>query len=515
MPYCPNPECPYRKRFGESAEYRKEIATCSDCDSPLSDEDVLGSVPKAPKKSVSFTLTDLHKRILWTVILVAFWSVLQHLSLPGIDYDYLSQKGVAVERASFRFTVFSLGLIPYVGAYVLVEMLALFIQPLKRWRREGTYEGRVRLVKTARWMTLLIAIYHGNSLLTSMAGMEEGRLFTDTGAGFRALLLLTLVAGVFLTVWIADLISSKGIGHGVSILFVTYGISSLPRKVTRLITVAKDDSIAAQLVAPLVILAGLIAFIIVVEKLVRRIPMRASDGATILVPIKLTTAGTIPADWAGWIVSVPLLILASYPPEEQSGQHLLQWVVNATAAGSFGRTLIYGICLILFYYVFTAFFHNPKKIAGFFGGHTGNGILSSKSILTMNHSLEGMALIGSLYLFVLASAQDALWHWLGLPLLMDGLTLLVVVCIALDVVNEIALRWQTDGLVKVAELHEPWKAGMLQSLLQEKSIPCVIRGYHHRALLYFFGPYIEMSAYVPNEHVDAAQEIVEQRLRLS
>ena len=81
--------------------------------------------------------------------------------------------------------------------------------------------------------------------------------------------------------------------------------------------------------------------------------------------------------------------------------------------------------------------------------------------------------------------------------------------------NEVSLRWRSDDLVKIAELHEPWKAGMLQSLLQEKSIPCVIRGYHHRALLYFFGPYIEMTVFVPSEHAEAAQVIVQQRLRLA
>lgn len=515
MPYCPNPDCPYRKRFGESAEFRSEIITCSDCGASLSEKDILGPAPKAAKKRIMFALTDMNKRILWTVILVAFWHILSHLSLPGIDYDVLSQKGLAVERALSRFTIFSLGLIPYVGAYVLVEMLALFIQPLKRWRQEGNYEGRARLVTAARWTTLLIAIFHGNALLTSMASMADGQMFIDKSLGFRALLLLTLVTGTFLTVLIADLISSKGIGHGVSILFLTYDISSLPRTVSRLFTLAKEDSIVTQFVAPLVMLIGFIILIIMVEKIVRRIPMRNGDGEAIIVPIKLTTAGNVPADWAGWFVGIPMIILAAYPPEMQSGQHVLQWMVNTMAAGSSVRTLVYGIFIVLFYYVFTAFFHNPKKIARFVSGQAENGSSSSDSVLAMDRSLEGMALIGSLYLFLLASAQDALWKWSGVPLLIDGLTLLLVVCIALDVMNEVTLRWQADSLVKIAELHEPWKAGMLQSLLQEKSIPCVIRGYHHRALLYFFGPYIEMTVFVSSEHAEAAQVIVQQRLRLA
>jgi hypothetical protein len=91
---------------------------------------------------------------------------------------------------------------------------------------------------------------------------------------------------------------------------------------------------------------------------------------------------------------------------------------------------------------------------------------------------------------------------------MDGLTALLVVCITLDLVNEARLRWRTGSLVKIAEYQEPWKAGLMQNVLEGKNIPSVIRGYHHRALLYFFGPYIELSLYVPRQQAEDAQEIL-------
>jgi hypothetical protein len=91
----------------------------------------------------------------------------------------------------------------------------------------------------------------------------------------------------------------------------------------------------------------------------------------------------------------------------------------------------------------------------------------------------------------------------------DGVKLIVMVCIALDLVNEVSMRWKSRNLINVAEFQEPWKAGLLKSILQQNKIPCVIRGYYHRSLMYFFGPFVEMSIFVPAEKAKAATEEIE------
>lgn len=509
MPYCPNPECQYRRRFGESAEFNLGITTCSDCGAQLSDEDVLGTTPKKP-----FTLTDVHKRVLWTLLLLGFWRVLQHLSLPGINYDVLSQMP---ERLSMRFSIFSLGLIPYVSAYVLVELLALFLQPLKRWRQEGGYEGRARLVRTARLATLILAIVHAGSLVSTMGRVATGQALIDSVPGFRLLLVLTLVAGTFLMIWIADMISAKGVGHGISILFLASTVGAFPHDVAKMLGTYQGENKFIYFIVPLLALIGLIILIVYMEKTTKQVPVKYADGLDAAVPLKLTTAGTVPSGWANTILAIPAIILTAYDVGEQSHHGILQWWAGNFYPGATGRAIAYSILVIVLYYVFTAFFYNPKSIAGF---------LKEKSAVfktlfddggsAVDRGLERMALIGSLYLILLTFSLDLVWRLCGIhEFTPDGIELIVTVCIALDLISEVRFRWNAEHLVKVAEFQEPWKAGLLRSLLHRHNIPSVTRGYYHRALLYFFGPYIEISTYVPHEQENAANEVMREHLQLS
>jgi len=143
MPYCPNPDCPHKKRTGRPAEFSKGITLCSDCGSVLVKE-----VTEKPDTR-KFTLSDFQKRVLYTIGLVLFSRVLVLIPAPGIDLEVLAR----VARASGRelnfstlyfFSTFALGIMPYLSAYMLVEILSLFIPPLKTWRGEG-YSGRTKI----------------------------------------------------------------------------------------------------------------------------------------------------------------------------------------------------------------------------------------------------------------------------------------------------------------------------------------------------------------------------------
>jgi hypothetical protein len=126
-----------------------------------------------------------------------------------------------------------------------------------------------------------------------------------------------------------------------------------------------------------------------------------------------------------------------------------------------------------------------------------------------------MAFIGCLYflgIIVFAEIAGRATHIMVLT--SHGVKLIVMVCIALDLANEVSMRWKSRDLVTVAEFQEPWKAGLLKNVLQQNRIPCVIRGYYHRALMYFFGPFLEMSVFVPAEKAKAATEAIERHGRL-
>jgi hypothetical protein len=123
--------------------------------------------------------------------------------------------------------------------------------------------------------------------------------------------------------------------------------------------------------------------------------------------------------------------------------------------------------------------------------------------------LEGMALIGGLYLVLVPLSLQLIWWLLETDVTpVKGVSLIVAVCITLDLTGELLFRWRSDSLVRIAEFHEPWKAGLLRSLLEKEKVPCIVRGYYHRSLLYLFGPYIEMPVFVARSNENAARDVM-------
>lgn len=507
MPYCPNPECPFRKRFGESAEFVEDTTLCSDCDTPLSNDDVLGPEEKTNGWNKFLVFGDFHKRLLWTLALLGFWRILAHLSLPGINSDRLAD-----QDSAFRFTILALGLMPYITSYILVEILALFLPPLKRWREAGGYEGRARLVLTARWVTLAIAFFQGGAVIS---GIGRLGLLIDNSAGFRSLLVLTLVAGTFLTLWIADMISRKGIGHGISILILATSAAGLLHDIPKMAALRDGDNIARYFGLPLLAVIGLVILIIIVEKAHNQIPIRFENGTLLDLPLKVSTAGIVPVGWANSLISIPALFLGSLDISKQSSNETLQWLAGTFYPGSTGWNIAYSISIVIFYYIFTALFYRPGNIARYLKENT-TASAPEDNLRSTGRSLINRAFLGGLYLILATFLLDIVWRLANVPMFgLNGLKLIVIVSVSLDLLNEIRIRWKSESLVKVAEFQEPWKAGLLQNVLHQQGIPSITRGYYHRALLYFFGPYIEVSTFVPRERQDDADAVIKLYLRAS
>ena len=222
MPFCPNPQCPHIKKIGKPAEYVAGVSSCSDCGSKLTEKEIAIEREKRP------TLSDFQKRLIYTLGMLALWRMLTHIAPPGINFEALDRffrerGGEFVLTDLFglsRITVLALGLMPYVTASVAVEILALFLKPLKSWRESG-YQGRLKLRRTALLATLLLALVQGYGIAQGLAGMDAGSLVYNLGLSYRLLFALTLATGTFITIGIADQITRKGIGHGISVIIFT------------------------------------------------------------------------------------------------------------------------------------------------------------------------------------------------------------------------------------------------------------------------------------------------------
>lgn len=516
MPFCTNPECPHKKKTGKPAEFLENFTHCSDCGSPLS-EKITGEEKIITKQKPSkISRSDFQKRLLYTLGFVLLWRILTYIPLPGIDFDAI--EGYLSSGKSFglypRVSVFALGLMPYFGAYVLVECLALFIPPLKSWR-QGGYPGRAKLLKTALWATLVLAFIQGFAVARGIEGWSDGFLVLHPGWNFRIITVLTLTTGTFITVLIANLITKKGIGHGISILLFTGLIGGSFREFSRLFSrlssqnkVSNEYDSFEYFLVYLLVTVILIFLIVFIEKTLSRIQVRFDDNTEAYIPLKLTTAGIVPVSWAASLVMLPATIAGF------SESTTFQEIAVMLSPGKIGYFLVCFITIIFFYYLFTALFHKPKKMINFLKERNASIVLPSgeNGERYIDRRLEVMAFIGALYLCLLFFLPDIFLLFGGY--FIGSVALIKIVAIALDLIEETRMRRNSGSLVKVAEFHDVPKAGLLKSLLEQKGISCHLRGYYHRALLYFFAPYIEISALVSKEKVNEANDVIKRYLDL-
>lgn len=400
---------------------------------------------------------------------------------------------------------------PYISAYILVEIGSLFLPPLKVWRTEG-YAGRVKLLTASRILTVALALLQGYLLAINMEKIAEGNFVNDPGFLFRMITVLTLTAGTFLLIWIADQITDRGIGHGISMLLLAGYAPGILRAFSDLWQSNQEYGFHYTLryaILFLCVIFILVALIVLIEKATKRYGVKLRDGGEVELPIKLTTAGTVPAGWAPSFVALPV-IFAGFM-EGQKGEVVLR-VADALAPGKVGYLV--GICffIVLLYFLFTPLFHKSGKIVSYLKDRKADiSVLSEvRAENTIRHDLNRMAFWGSLYLCFIVIIPKTIVQPFGVYL--DGIHLLVTVAIALDIIGEVATRWHANRMVRVAEFQDPYKAGFLRSLLQKHDISCHLQGYYHRALLYFFGPYVEIAVLVPENKAEEASEVINRYL---
>lgn len=520
MAFCLNPDCPHKKKTGHPAEFREGITHCSDCGSLLSEEVV--EKEDTQKTSPRITLTDLQKRILYTIGFVLLWRVLVLIPAPGIDLQALGSLladegsnsllrffgfGSALERLS----VFALGVMPYLSAYMIVEILSVFIQPFKSWRDEG-YQGRIKIKRVALIATFLLALLQGYGVaqgLEGMLGPVGEKIVRNPGLSFRLISALTLTGGTFLTIWIAELITKKGIGHGISVLIIAgYGPNIL-WTLLQIIFASREDSHSHS---PLeyfllftLIVAALLFIIVLMEKTKRKIPVRFNDGIEAYIPLKLTSAGIMPVEWTSTLIMLPTTVLLLIKNLAHPNWELPESLMPP----GIWYYVIYFMITIFLYYLFTSFFYDPQKIVTFLKSRQASIVFppGKKDESYIDRSLEFMIPVAALYLCFLVFAPQVISRLPGFNL--GGVDLIITVAILLDLIEEMRIRRKGNHLVKIAEFHDVPMAGFVKSLLEQIGLPCYLRGYYHRALLYFFGPYIEISVLVPEEKIVDAREVIE------
>jgi preprotein translocase subunit SecY len=438
------------------------------------------------KFSNIFRIPDLRNRLLFTLGMLAVYRLGAHIPTPGVDTKALesffdSQSGSALGLVDLfsggnlrRLTVFALGIMPYITASIIFQLLTVVYEPLAKLQKEGEI-GRRKITQWTRYMTVVLGIVQSFAIALTLSHSSGGgqSYVLNPGAGFIAMTVLTLTAGTTFVMWLGEQITDRGVGNGMSLLIFAGIVDGLPRGIADLIEKAKTQAFGAFTVPALAILVGgmiaVVAFIVYVERSERRIPVqyakrivgrRLMGGQSTHLPLKVNSGGVMPIIFASSILSAPMLFASSNFVRSHPA---LNRIFDALRAGEPWYELLSMVAIVFFAYFYISIVFRPDDIADNmrkYGGFIPGIRPGRRTSDYINDILTRITLVGAIYLIVVwlipqiminGIHLENLWlvgsafekmptwvtHGLGLNFYFGGTSLLIVVGVAMDTVNQV------------------------------------------------------------------------------
>jgi len=428
-----------------------------------------------------FRIPDLRKRVLFTLGILAVYRLGAHIPTPGVDSTRLeqlfnSQGGSSLDLFNLfgggnlrRMTVFALGIMPYITASIIFQLLTVVYEPLARIQKEGEL-GRRKITQWTRYVTVILAALQSIGIAAILT--KQGMVL-DPGLPFILMTVLTLTTGSAFIMWLGEQITDRGIGNGMSLLIFAGIIAGLPSGVVELVTKIQTDAWGSfTLLAVLALLVGMIAvvaFIVFVERSERRIPIQSArriigrrmmGGQSSHLPLKVNSGGVMPVIFASSILSAPLLLAQM---DWVNNNRFLHPLFDALRPGYPWYELAQFLAIIFFAYFYISIVMKPDDIADNFrkSGSFIPGIRPGKRTSDfINDILTRITLVGALYLIIVTLVPtfmisgirfDQIWligrvfeqlpvwvtHGFGVNFYFGGTSLLIVVGVAMDTVNQI------------------------------------------------------------------------------
>jgi len=433
-----------------------------------------------------FRIPDLRKRVLFTLGILAVYRLGSHIPTPGVNTHQLEllfsqQGGSALGLMDLfgggnlrRMTVFALGIMPYITASIIFQLLTVVYEPLARIQKEGEL-GRRKITQWTRYMTVILGALQSIGIAAILT--KQG-LVLNPGIGFSLMTVLTLTTGTAFIMWLGEQITDRGIGNGMSLLIFAGIVAGLPRGVAELYSKVQTNAWGSfTIIAVALLLVGMIAvvaFIVFVERSERRIPIQSArrivgrrmmGGQSSHLPLKVNSGGVMPVIFASSILSAPLLFSQVdwiQNPQSQFAR-VVQNMVQALQPGYPWYELLYILGIIFFAYFYISIVMKPDDIADNFrkSGSFIPGIRPGKRTSDfINDILTRITLVVALYLIVISLVPtflisgirfDKIWligrvfenlpawttHGLNVNFYFGGTSLLIVVGVAMDTVNQI------------------------------------------------------------------------------
>jgi preprotein translocase subunit SecY len=402
-----------------------------------------------------FKIPELKNRVLFTFGLLAVYRIGAHIPTPGINGEELSkflmERGGALMGffdmftggALSRVTIFALGIMPYISASIILQLLTVVIPHLGRLAKEGE-SGRKKITQYTRYGTVLISAIQSFGIAAGIEGMGQGAFIQNPGWSFRLMTMITLTSGTAFIMWLGEQITERGIGNGISLIIFAGIVARFPNAVIDTVRLVRIGELSVLMLIPLLIMmVAVIGIIIFFERGQRKIPIQYAKrvvgrkiygGQSTHLPLKVNTAGVIPPIFASSVIMFPATI---------AGFIDIPWVrsvSNQLSPGTILYTLIYVGMIFFFCYFYTAIIFNPvdiadnlKKYGGFIPG-VRPGQRTSEYIYKV---LARITFGGAIYLSVICILPDILRGYFNVPFYFGGTSLLIVVGVGLDTISQI------------------------------------------------------------------------------
>jgi preprotein translocase subunit SecY len=406
----------------------------------------------------AFRIPELKKRILFTLGLLAVYRVGAHIPTPGIDSQALAAffqqtQGTLLGffdmfsgGALSRLTIFALGIMPYISASIILELLTVVVPYLEKLKKEGE-QGRKKITQYARYGTIVLSAVQGLGIslgLESMQSPTGALVVPDPGWSFRLMTVLTLTAGTAFIMWLGEQITERGIGNGISLIIFAGIVARLPSAIVNTFRLMETGELNLLLMLFLLgLMLAVVAAIVFMEAGHRKIPIqyakrvvgrRMYGGQSTHLPLKLNTSGVIPPIFASSIISFPLTIATfTHHP-------WLEWVSSALAPATPLYTLANVVMIFFFCYFYTAIIFNPMDVADNmkkYGGFIPGMRPGKRTAEYIDRTLTRLTFVGAIYLSFVVILPDYMIRYLNVPFYFGGTGLLIVVGVAMDTMQQI------------------------------------------------------------------------------
>jgi preprotein translocase subunit SecY len=418
---------------------------------------------------------ELKKRIWFTLGALLIYRLGTYIPLPGINIEALQQafqqqsQGILGMFNMFaggavgRMAIFALGIMPYISASIIIQLMTAVVPRLEQLKKEGE-QGRKVINQYTRYLTVVLAVFQSYGIAIGLEG-SSSPIVSDPGWFFRFTAVVTLTGGTVFLMWLGEQITARGIGNGISLIIFSGIVAELPSAIAGTLELGRQGALSTPIIIMILLLAVVvIAFIVFMERAQRRLLIqypkrqvgnRMFQGDSSHLPLKLNTAGVIPPIFASSLLLMPITV-ANF----SAGQGP-DWLTSITAflgRGQPAYLLIYAGLTAFFAFFYTAVVFNPKDTADNLKKHGGfiPGIRPGQRTADyIDYVLTRVTTIGAGYLVLVVLLPELLISNFNVPFYFGGTSLLIVVSVTMDTVAQVQghlLAHQYEGLIKKSKL---------------------------------------------------------------